>query len=92
MDWDTKFEELVRNSLPALKPDEPLRPDADLAELGLDSLETVGLLMELEEHYDVVFPDEALMVDTFRTPENLWSTVKGLLGEFNDAPGFAASG
>ncbi|MFB3812975.1 MAG: acyl carrier protein [Terriglobales bacterium] len=39
-------------------PAEQVRPDSTLAELGLDSLDTINLLFELEETFHVSIPDE----------------------------------
>lgn len=37
---------------------EQITPDAPLAELGADSLDTVELIMELEEEFDLSVPDD----------------------------------
>jgi acyl carrier protein len=39
-------------------PAESVRPDATLAELGLDSLDKINVLFELESAFDVDIPDE----------------------------------
>ena len=39
-------------------PPESVRLDATLAELGLDSLDTVNLLFELESAFDIDIPDQ----------------------------------
>jgi acyl carrier protein len=76
--WDDDYEKILRGSLKFLKPDQALEPDAELSALGLDSLEMVGLMASLEDHYGIVFPDEDLTVQTFRTPGSLWSVLRGL--------------
>ena len=78
--WFGPFEELVRAQL-AIPPDRPLDPDDVLAELGLDSLGTVSLLMELEDAYDVVFPDELLIPATFATAGALWTALRGITAD-----------
>ncbi|MCX5200084.1 phosphopantetheine-binding protein [Streptomyces sp. NBC_00237] len=77
--WDDQFEQLIRSFLPFLPPQEELTPDADLLDLGLDSLGTVQLLGTLEEVYQVRFLDSALTMDTFRTGRVLWDTVQSML-------------
>ncbi|WP_335936438.1 phosphopantetheine-binding protein [Streptomyces sp. PTD5-9] len=77
--WDDRFEETLRTFLPFLPPQEPLTADAELRDLGLDSLGTVQLLGTLEETYQVRFRDSALTMDTFRTAGVLWETVEGML-------------
>ncbi|GHB78515.1 hypothetical protein GCM10010377_80800 [Streptomyces viridiviolaceus] len=78
--WDDNFEELLRRHLPFLGPDEALGADAQLKDLGLDSLGTVELLAALESAYDVRFVDDALSVETFATPGTLWKTLGTLTG------------
>ncbi|GAB2824990.1 hypothetical protein GCM10027073_63420 [Streptomyces chlorus] len=76
--WDDRFEELLRAFLPFSAPDDALTEDADLRDLGLDSLGTVELLTALEQAYDVRFVDEALTPETFATPGTLWAALSGL--------------
>jgi acyl carrier protein len=40
-------------------PPEEIDPDASLADLGLDSLDTVTMLFELETRLDITIPDDA---------------------------------
>ncbi|MBF9132822.1 SDR family NAD(P)-dependent oxidoreductase [Plantactinospora sp. S1510] len=72
-----KYTELLRAYLPFSGPT-PLQLSDDLAELGLDSLNTVALLVEIEDALGVTIPDEALTVETFSTVGSLWSTVSAL--------------
>ncbi|MFE0176333.1 phosphopantetheine-binding protein [Streptomyces sp. NPDC059002] len=77
--WDDQFEQSVRTFLPFLAPQEPLEPDAELRDLGLDSLGMVQLLGTLEETYQIRFLDGALTLETFRSARVLWATVEGML-------------
>ncbi|MFD5478825.1 phosphopantetheine-binding protein [Streptomyces hawaiiensis] len=77
--WPDTFESLLRAYLPLLPTESPLAEDASLAQLGLDSLGTVGMLVELEETFEVTIPDESLTPETFATPIVLWRTVDSLL-------------
>ncbi|PRH76630.1 acyl carrier protein [Streptomyces solincola] len=49
-------------------------PHTPLADLGVDSLRTVALVIAAEDHYGVVVPAEAL-ADPALTVEGLWRTV-----------------
>ncbi|CUB23870.1 D-alanine--poly(phosphoribitol) ligase subunit 2 [Bacillus safensis] len=53
----------------------------DLKELGLDSLSSIELLLEIEAAYEITFPDELLTEDTFSSSHNLWSIVRKLKGK-----------
>jgi acyl carrier protein len=70
-----EFEKLLRTYLPLLADDVPLTPGQLLADLGLDSLSTVGLLVDVEDAFGVQFPDDALTPDTFATASSLWAVV-----------------
>ncbi|GAA2684065.1 MULTISPECIES: phosphopantetheine-binding protein [Actinosynnema] len=77
--WNDDFENLLRGFLPFLPDGEELAPEAELKELGLDSLNAVHLLSVLENTYRVRFDDSALSMETFRTAGALWSTVERTL-------------
>lgn len=77
--WTEPFEEILRAHL-TVSPGAPLLADALLDRLGLDSMGTVMLLVQLEEAYSIVIPDELLEPGTFRTAASLWSVVSGLAG------------
>jgi len=73
--WDAKFEKLLRQTFAATA---DLTPDAPLADAGLDSFGTVGLLVAIEGAYDITIPDEFHILDMFRTARTLWDTVAAL--------------
>jgi len=75
--WNDEFEATLRKFL-RMPVDRPLAPDDSLPELGLDSMGTVSVLVELEQAFSVTFSDELLVPDTFATPGNLWSALSAL--------------
>ncbi|MEM5662573.1 phosphopantetheine-binding protein [Bacillus cereus] len=44
--------------------------------MGLDSLGSINLLLDIEEAYDIVIPDEYLTDETFSTANTLWELIK----------------
>jgi acyl carrier protein len=66
---------VLRAHVPSLAGDAPIEPRASLPDLGLDSLATVALLVDLEEAFGIMIPDEDLGPDTFATPLGLWAVV-----------------
>lgn len=54
----------------------PLTPETDLFENGLNSFNTVHLLVELERYYGIVFDDEELDLSRIRTAQNLAAFVQ----------------
>ncbi|MEV0232205.1 phosphopantetheine-binding protein [Nonomuraea sp. NPDC050786] len=77
--WDGSFEMVLRPHLVLLDEAAPVVSDLDLREAGVDSLALVELLVSIEETYEVEFPDELLIGDTFRTPATLWAAIADLL-------------
>lgn len=69
------FETALRQSLPFLDEGTPVDADANLTELGLDSLTLLGLVAELEDRFSVELPDEMLVMETFATPSALWNAL-----------------
>lgn len=58
-----------------------LADDSDLYAAGLTSLITVNLLLAIEDHFDVEFPDELLSRRTFQSINALSEAVTGLVAQ-----------
>lgn len=61
-------------------PAETLQPDDDLFAAGLTSFATVGVMLALEERFDVSFPDSLLKRSTFANVRALEDAVVSLGG------------
>lgn len=57
-----------------------LNIDSDLYNAGLTSLATVGLMLALEEEFDVEFPDSMLSRKTFGSIEAITDAIDELQG------------
>ena len=53
--------------------------DDNLFDKGLDSFGSVQLMLALEEHFDVEFPDHLLSRKSFSTIRSIRETVSGLV-------------
>lgn len=85
-DWLYDYESLLRPYLPLLGTSQRLSADDRLENLGLDSMGTVGLLVEVEDFFGVTFPDELLSAATFATPAALREAIEGLKEPNSDWP------
>lgn len=56
-----------------------LNDDSDLYQAGLTSLATVGLMLALEDEFDIEFPDSVLSRKTFGSIDTIADTVEDLL-------------
>jgi acyl carrier protein len=79
MNMPSRFRKTLLAHLPYADSDD-LAPGDDLAALGLDSMGTVQLLIDLEENFGLELPDELITEETFATAGSLWQTVAGLIG------------
>jgi acyl carrier protein len=53
--------------------------DENLANLGLDSLKSVALIVDLEESFNIVFEDEELLFEYYSTIQKIAGRVVGKL-------------
>jgi len=67
---------LLRPFLRLLPAEADLPMDAELGKLGLDSMQSIELLMSLEQEFGVTIPDEKITVETFATPANLLALIQ----------------
>lgn len=59
--------------------------EADLTSLGLDSMAATNLMIDIEDAFDVQFPDEMLTPETFHSAASLAQAVGMLVGESQSA-------
>ncbi|WP_152047371.1 acyl carrier protein [Aureimonas psammosilenae] len=70
----------ILGNIEALKPvADTLRADEDLFAKGLTSFDSVQLMLALEEHFDIEFPDHLLNRKSFSSIDNIRETVESLL-------------
>ncbi|HEX6870115.1 MAG TPA: acyl carrier protein [Micromonosporaceae bacterium] len=69
------FEQVLRRHLSHLAPDAPLDPQTGLTDLGLDSMQAVELVFDLEDELGVALGDEAMTAATFATAASLWQAL-----------------
>jgi acyl carrier protein len=72
------FADLLRSYLPLAGPTS-LDLSSGLVDLGLDSLNTVEIVVRLEEEFGIELSDEDLTVEAFETVGSLWSLVAATL-------------
>ena len=72
----SRFNSILLRHLRFAEDDQQLTPDASLRELGLDSMQSVELLFDLEDAYGVMLTDDALTAEAFATPRSLFEAVR----------------
>jgi acyl carrier protein len=78
-DLTPKLQEILRPKLRFLAPGVEMPMDEDLGKLGLDSMASIDLLMEIEQQLGVQIPDELMTADTFSTLSHLQAVIQKLV-------------
>ena len=76
MSLEVRLITLLRPFLRLLPAEADLPMNAELGRLGLDSMQSIELLMALEQEFGVTIPDEKITVETFATPANLLTLIQ----------------
>lgn len=75
---ENKLEHCLRVHLRRLGPEQAIDPAADLMQLGLDSMSSIDLLMDMEKTFGVTFPDTMLSRETFQNTATLGAAIRQL--------------
>ena len=69
---DLDLERVLRTHSRFLSPGTDIDPDLSLASLGVDSLDIIELVVQLEGQFDVEIPPDRVTPETFATPASIW--------------------
>ena len=69
---DPDLELVLRAHARFLAPGTDIDPDLALASLGVDSLDIIELIVQLESKFDVEIPVDQVTPETFSTPASIW--------------------
>jgi acyl carrier protein len=74
-----EFEKLLRPYCNAVADGERIDPEAPLWMLGMDSMEIVNLIADIEDEYGLTFPDTMLGWQSLESASALWRSLSELL-------------
>jgi len=69
---DPDLERILRTHARFLAPGTAIDPDLSIASLGVDSLDIIELVVQLEGKFDVEIPLDQVTPETFSTPASIW--------------------
>jgi acyl carrier protein len=75
---NVQLETILRRYLVLVPAGQDVPLETELPALGLDSMSALTLLLELEEIFDISFPDSLLNATTFRSAKSLENVVQML--------------
>jgi acyl carrier protein len=78
-DLTPKLQAILSPKLRFLTPGAAVPMDEDLGKLGLDSMASIDLLMEIEQELGVQIPDDMMTADTFSTGNHLLAVIEKLV-------------
>ena len=82
---DQAFIDTLRPHLRHLPQDQDLHPENRLRDLGLNSMQAIDLVFDLEDNCGVTLPDDQLTDATFETAGSLWQAVERARSAMVDA-------
>lgn len=71
-----EVEAVVRPHLKFLAEGDPITPEQSLGEAGLDSMSSIELLLDLEEHFGISISDDDLTENSFATLAEIQNLVE----------------
>ena len=78
---EAQLETILRRYLVLVPEGQDVPLETELPALGLDSMSALTLLLELEEIFDISFPDSLLNATTFRSAKSLENVIQMLRKE-----------
>jgi acyl carrier protein len=79
LDVTDRVTALVRQLLAKRSLDRPVGPDEILSECGLNSLDTVNLMLAVEAEFDIKIPDRDMTPSNFRSIARIGELIGALL-------------
>ena len=74
--WPPAFADILQRHLAKVGWDRPIEPETDLEAAGIGSLETIALMVDLEDRFQLTLPESSLTREAFASPDRLWSAVQ----------------
>jgi acyl carrier protein len=78
---NTQLETIMRRYLVLVPDGQDVPLETELPALGLDSMSALTLILELEQIFDISFPDSLLNATTFRSAKSLENVIQMLRKE-----------
>ena len=70
--WTARFDGVLRRHCRLAAADHEIDPQRPLAALGINSLDIVELILDLEEMLGLQFPQDRLTPEAFASPQSVW--------------------
>jgi acyl carrier protein len=76
--WSEGFEKILRVHCRLADTEGPLNPELTFDLLGVDSIELLRLIFDIEEVFGVEFPNDMLTGEVLATPATFWVALQEL--------------
>jgi acyl carrier protein len=81
MKYKDEITEMVKEIINLKEPIESIKVDTNLQSVGMDSIAFIKIVIEIENHFDIEFPDEKLLITQAGTIKDLCEIIMGVKGE-----------
>lgn len=70
--FSSELEQILRKHARFIAAGADIGPDMSLASIGVDSLDIIELIVQIEDNFDLEIPPERVTPQTFATPASIW--------------------
>lgn len=70
--FSSELEQILRKHARFIATGTDINADTSLASIGVDSLDIIELIVQIEDNFDLEIPAEQVTPQTFATPASIW--------------------
>jgi acyl carrier protein len=70
--FSPELERILRKHARFVATGADINPDTSLASIGVDSLDIIELIVQIEDNFDLEIPPDQVTPQTFATPASIW--------------------
>ena len=85
MKYEDKIRNILQNSISFTKPMKDIGTNDDLQQMGMNSISFIKAVVQIEDEFDIEFPDERLVISRVHTIRELCNIVIELLDDDHES-------
>jgi len=81
MKYQDEVTEIIKTTINLTEPIENISINTNLQSVGMDSISFIKIVVEIENNFDIEFPDEKLLITQAGTIKDLCEIIKSVKGK-----------